>query len=639
MRFERKCEDAYSKLNEKILTVGNSFFQRSWEITDDGPLGIGYVNKLSNTEYNYRSSLREFQFPDGCETEGGKIRGASSETVEEDSFTSKALRVGIRWYFPAKGISIRWDIKIYPESPGMWMCLYAEGNIKGGCLNPSGARCAFMPKMSNVLSAFGYYNDTQNRNKDQTEILREEPVLPGEHVDWANALLQHEKDGGWMLVKESHKCANQQGYDTGMFLQTDDGVAATGWGLRPGDILDWKLRGGWANWFVVWGGDYTCEKALKCFDKKRYPFDGGRDVYIMANTWGSGRAREAAYENSVCQEIDIASELGVDAIQIDDGWQTEPGRQSSDPSVRWMPVRNERFTNGWEPVQDYAKKRNVSLGLWASWAIPVEELIENMRHAGFKYFKIDFANLDSYEKIEGLTEKARSLINASGATVRINWDATENQPRFGHYYGREFGNIYLANRKPENPRKVIYIPRLVLRDAWQISKYLPLSKFQIVYQNIDMVDENFSNAKEYTHDYCLAITLMSSPIFFQELKYLSGEAKKSITPLIKAYKKARGEILSGLVSPIGDKPCDKAISGFQCSASDSHGYILLFRELYNEQSSAYIRLNDVENENVIFENLLTGDRWKADKNPEGEVSFSLPDAPGYLFLKYVLEMK
>ncbi len=637
MRFERKFKDTYSKLEDNILTVGNSFFQRSWEITDDGPLDIGYINKLSNTEYNYRASLREFQFPDGSETEGGKIRGASSEAVGEDGFTSMLLRVGIRWDFPAKGISIRWDVKIYPETPGMWMRLYAEGNIKGGCLKLSGARCAFMSKTSNVLSAFGYYNDTQNRNKDQTEILREEPVLPGEHVDWANALLQHEKDGGRMLVKESHKCANQQGYDTGMFLQTDDGVAVTGWGIRPGDILDWKLRGGWANWFVVWGGGIALEKALKSFDRKRYPFDGGRDVYIMANTWGSGRAREAAYESSICQEIDIASELGVDVIQIDDGWQTEPGWQSSDPSVRWQPVRNTRFESGWESIRDYAKKKNVSMGLWASWAIPDEELIENMRHAGVKYFKIDFANLDSYEKIEDLTEKARSLVSASGGTVRINWDATENQPRFGYYYGREFGNIYLANRKPQNPQKVIYIPRLVLRDAWQISKYMPLNKFQIIYQNIDMVDEKYSNAREYSHDYCLAITLMSSPIFFQELKYLSCKAKKSIAPLIKAYKKSRGEILSGVVSPIGDKPCDKAVTGFQCTAPNEHGYILLFRELYNEQSSVYIKLNDVENQNVIFENLITGNSWKADKNPEGEILFYLPYAPGYLFLKYVLE--
>ena len=638
MNFNKEWHGSYARFDGSILTLGNEFLERSWSIDNNGPQSQSLNNKLSGKNIVIEAPYKDWQLPDGSEPEGGRLAGISAEIVSADGFTSACLRIGARWEYKTKQQTVRWDIKIYPQAPGIWMRLYAQGKASPSL--SAEVRASFMPLDGNNQSAIGYYNDTQNRNKDETEILREEPIKPEEQPNWASVFLNHGDKGGWMTVKESHKCPNQDGYDTGRFGKTGSrgnwsGLTTTGWGLRSEDLKEWKLRGGWANWFVVWGGKMTAQEALKNFDRARYPFDKKRDIYMMANTWGSNRSRDAADFDSIKEEIDRASELGIDVIQIDDGWQTGKGDNTWFGPVRWQPDDEIRFPGGWKDIRAYYKEKGVTPGLWAAWVIPDEELIENLKEGGFKCFKIDFAVLDSYDKIEGLMNKARHLVDASGAQIRINWDVTENPPRVGYFFGREFGNIYLENRKPDFPQSVVYTPRLILRDAWQISRWLPLNKFQITYQNVDRVDSEFSNARDYPHDYALAITLMASPIFFQELKYLSEEAKRTLKPLIKAYREVREEILTGLVTPIGDKPNDAGHTGFQCETDANGGYLLLFRELNNTEPRFTSVLNRVGTSPIKLTDLITGKCWTAEREGE-KISLDIKEAPGYRFLRYEL---
>jgi hypothetical protein len=415
-----------------------------------------------------------------------------------------------------------------------------------------------------------------------------------------------------------------------------NGISTTGWGLKPCDICSWKVRGGWANWVVVWGDKFSAEDALKAFDRARYPFDAARDTFIMANTWGSGRDRKPAHTKSIIKEIDIAKELGVDIIQVDDGWQCDGDTKTWRPPVSWQ-TNDKRFPDGWKMVKEHAKKQGITMGLWSAWIIPTDELIANMKLGDFHSFKLDFAELDNYEKIESLMEKAKHLVNASGNTARINWDVTENPPRVGYYFAREFGNIYLENRKEKMPQSVIYTPRLVLRDAWQLSKWLPLNKFQITYQNPTEVDSEFSDAAKYPYDYCFAITLMGSPIMFMELKYLTDEAKQAIKPIIKAYRKVRREIFSGRVSPIGDKPDGKSFTGFHCEVNENSGYLTIFRELDEPTGKANIKLRNIESNKITLTNLLSGKEAIFNVDEDGRVELSIPKSLDYMFLRYEIK--
>lgn len=636
MNLYKKFEDVYIDYNNDELTIGNSYFERRWDISPNGPISKKFANKLTEVVWEDYNPIVDWQLPDGSEPQNGLLFGINSEIVEEDGFTSSCLRVGVQWTFKDKNIMVRWDIKVYPDAPGMWTRLYVIGSMADVEVDMMGARCAYMPTMGNKFSAFGYYNDTQNRNKDQTEILRDKVVYPKEKVTWANAILNKMDDGGWMTVKESHKCVNQMGYETGGFYHEYNGITTTGWGLKPCDLRTWKVRGGWANWTIVWGRELSAEDALKAFDRARYPFDATRDTYIMANTWGSGRDRKPAYTESIIQEIDLAKELGIDLIQVDDGWQCYKDTNTWIPPVSWK-TDDKRFPDGWKIVREYAKKQGIAMGLWSAWVIPSVELVANMKLGDFHSFKLDFAELDSYEKIECLMEKARHLVDASGNKARINWDVTENPPRVGYYFAREFGNIYLENRKEKNPQSVIYTPRLVLRDAWQLSKWLPLNKFQITYQNPTGVDPDFSDAAKYPHDYCFAITLMGSPIMFMELKRLTVEARKAIKPLIDAYVKVRGEILAGRVSPIGDKPNGRSFTGFQCEVDEKMGYITVFRELDESTGIANIKLHNIGSNKITLTNLLSGEESNTTVSQGGMIDFEIANAPGYLFFKYRCE--
>lgn len=109
-----------------------------------------------------------------------------------------------------------------------------------------------------------------------------------------------------------------------------------------------------------------------------YPV-GPRDIYIQANTWGRSQGRlehrEAASEKNVLTEIDSCADLGIDVLQIDDGWQ-------GDGYDSWKPAP-QRYPAGWERVRARAEERGVKLGLWMAAMPPgLEDLIRNAESTG-----------------------------------------------------------------------------------------------------------------------------------------------------------------------------------------------------------------------------------------------------------------
>ncbi len=89
----------------------------------------------------------------------------------------------------------------------------------------------------------------------------------------------------------------------------------------------------------------------------------------------------------------------------------------------------------------------------------------------------------------------------------------------------------------------------------------------------------------------MAKTLMGSPVFFQETKYYSKEARDQIRPLLAVYRQHRDEISEGYVFPVGKKPDNKSWTGFQNVQPQSNsGYLTLFRELHNAETKSRLKL-------------------------------------------------
>ncbi len=644
---------AWTEGDKLFVTTGQ--VRRMWQWT-----GGGFATSevaVEGSPLVWAASVVEcdWQLPDASDATDALLQSLVAGESDDDGFTSQHVRVVATIAYPKKGLTLKCSVWAYPGGPGIRTHLQAmrvgdqvvapPAGLQGG---PGDARVDRVPAgdAANRRRYFGYYNETQQRNDTHQDLLKEEvvagPLKHREWCSWASVACVESKAGGIALVKESHKCVNQRGVAGGEFVvDPATGLTCTGWGLTAADVSADHFTPGWATWTIAWaGGDIERETAFKQFDRLRYPIDPARDIYIQANTWGStangSDARRAAAEPSVIKEIETCAEMGIDVLQIDDGWQVSPGNSGWQPGDQGWKPHKECYPDGWKTVRDLAAKRNVKLGLWAAAEpISLDELKASFTEGNFFQYKLDFAVLKTRAAIDALMTKVRTFIQWTGHRVRVNWDVTENPPRYGYFFAREYGPIYLENRKPERPRSVVYRPHTVLRDLWQASKYLNLHRIQGSIQNVDRVDPEFSDARLHSHTYATMIPLMSIPLFFCETKYYTPAAKEEIRKLLAVYKEHRAEIYGGIVYPIGDKPDNQSWTGFQSHLEDKNaGHLTIFRELGNPSAQHAIRLARVPGKSIRLNDLLSGKSWDQPVADDGTIQLRIDHAPGCLFLRY-----
>ncbi len=636
------------------LTADTGLMTRTWKWIGNGFSTTKVTEKPSGSSWTKENGLCDWQMPDATEPPAAEIVSLVALPGNDEGFTSEHLCVTADIRYPS--LDVRLVVWVYPGTPGIRTHLSARlGEIRtskkedGPPLQGGGdfARIDTLPLGSTDCRRrlFGYYNDTQNRNDTSMDILKEHvlehPLSGREFCPWASAMCVETSASGIAMVKESHKCVNQKGHNAGEFTcDEENGIVNTGWGLREDEVRADRFSNAWGSWCIVWsGGDFERQTAFKAFDKARYPIDPERDIYVQANTWGStpsgAEARNAAGEASVLEEIEVCRELGIDCLQIDDGWQVPADSPSWNPGDNGWHPHPEKYPEGWKNVKAKAEECGVGLSLWApATAISEEELVENFEEVGFKQFKLDFAVLKSRDEIDDLMIKVRNFVVRTGHKVRINWDVTEVSPRYGYFFAREYGCIYLSNRKPVRPQSVVYRPHTNLRDWWQISRYLNLHRFQCSIQNVDMVDKERSDAHLHSHAYCVAAALMGIPLFFLETKFYSEAARAEVRKVLDAYRPHRDAIYSGNVCPVGSKPNNASWTGFQCIVDDASGYLTIFRERCCQSETGSIDLHRAGGKTLELTNLMTGDTTVHQAGPEGTINFTIPVAPGFIFASY-----
>ncbi len=521
--LELSMAKAYTLDNQ--LVVSSGVMKRTWNWTGSGFQTIGIEDLESGREWCTKEARfsSDWSLPGLInDTTRAELVSLTAKISDDEHFTSKHIEVVAEIHYETQ-VAVQYLIWVYPDSPGIRTQLKVKalhGMDQTTAVNLP-ARNEYIPLDWSGLNrrAIGYYNDTQRRNAGNLRLLREElftgSVLQPEKYDWASLLIAEDKSGGLVLVKESHKCVNQPGLSTGAFYADDKGFSSTGWGILAKEILADRWRTCWAHWLIPYtGGGEERELAIKRFDRARYPVDPDLDIYILANTWGSGNNSEASREENVLLEIDVQSDLGIDVQQIDDGWQNPKGLGWIS-TTEWVP-HADRYPEGWQHVVSSAKEKDMKLGIWFAvgslnnaflekygdkWYAGLEDIKQVYDQGKFTYYKFDMVNLNNYDDLESLMGMARKFIQYSGHSTRINWDVTELEARTGYYFGRDLGNIYLANRKSKLGKSVVYVPYIMLRDAWQVSKYVNLNKFQVSIQNIDETDREVSNGHLYNHPY------------------------------------------------------------------------------------------------------------------------------------------
>lgn len=623
-----------------VLRVTTGRMERRWALTEQGLRTLSVEDPVSGARFAGAPSAGgsdwslEGWLPDGAK---GQLESLQSKVDDDDGFTSPHLEIDVRFVYPG-GLQVRYAIWAYPLARGLRTQLWLRGTAPAG-VPPGPARIDWVPGAGEGVHwrYFGYYNDTQHRNDWDKPILREEVRDTGVAVDWASGAAMERAGAGLLLVKESHKCVNQPGVETGGFRSEEGGLGNTGLRLKAADLRPDHERWAWASWCVLYdGSDGDRELALKSFAAARFPIDPARDVYSAANTFGSGGSDRVvslamAHEDEVLPEIDSVAELGIDRLQLDAGWSDVGGPKTTRV---WHPDPR-LYPEGWKRVVARAQARGVGLGLWApSTAISLAELEWNYDRGGFLDWKLDYARLANADLIDANIAKVREFLTYTRHRSQVIWDLTENAPRYGYFWAREYGGAWLANRKPAVPANAVYKPGVLLRDVWQLARYVNLNKVQIAVQNIDRVSPVLSDARRYHHPYCVAIGLAGIPMFFGTTRLYTPGERAEIKPLLAAWERHNRELFASVIFPIGDAPSGRTWTGFQFRHGAGDGYLLIFREPDNPDAAHRLPLRWLGSRHLTLEDLRTGRLTAVTADGGGEVGFRIPRAADFLFLRY-----
>ncbi len=231
-----ELNDARLEWTGDQLLATSGAFSRCWRLVPSGLLTCA----LSNGATHWVDEVGEAP---GCDWSVWQLITAASEAelmdmkieaVEAPPLTSPHVRAVLDFRYAETEVVARYEVQVFPGAPGVRTQLSLRAMRPMGkdevpsWLLQSYAESLPLDPSPLERDAIGYYNDPQHRNHDDTPILRREARAGAlaeqrrEVYDWANILCLERGDDGLALVKESHKCVNQSGIDTGAFVEEGD---------------------------------------------------------------------------------------------------------------------------------------------------------------------------------------------------------------------------------------------------------------------------------------------------------------------------------------------------------------------------------------------------------------------------------
>ena len=661
---------ASARFENGQLTVCTGAVERKWQWTGSGLQTISLRDASTGREYAVAGTGgNDWELPGVLSPHaGGSLVKVTARTSDDDGFTGKFIEVVATVSYLSDHLQMQYVVWAFPGAPGLRTQLRlkaldgfdptakqkADPKDKppsvsfadrpyidcGGAKLAPGARVELLPldfSVANSRRYWGYYNDPGNRASASTPMLEEKvikgwPVFQNEVITWASGESVDFGGAGVIVVKESAKAVNQPAHLTGAFFSSPKGLAVTGPGVEMTEIVPDRFRECWATWAIVYsGGDDGMQKALKQFDAARYPVFPKRDLFILSNTWGPAApiGTKFAAQDHVLREISEGAKLGIDVVQIDDGWQKSGGGSGA---RSFLP----KYENGWAGIKAAADHAGVRMGLWVAIRnADLADLKKDIDELGFIAWKADFDHLASRGDYESRISKFREVMKYAPEKTQFSLCPEYEAPRYGWYYAREYGSIFFQNIQEGLPAHLTFVPFQVLHQHWFMAKYFPANKLQVMLQNPKRTRKDFSDASLHSHAYCFAMGLPFVPCFFQSSAFLDEAGKKELTALISAYKTSREDIFTATTYPIGDEPCNGAWTGFQMVSNRRNGgHLLLFRELHNQEPQHAVQLKFLAGKSLLLTNLMSGEHSTITVNKEGNAEFQINDPADFRLLRY-----
>ena len=596
---EMEFKGCYAKWAEGRLTVGNAVFERVWVAGETGLTPVSFLLKNPDIEW-LSGSVRKAKVNGVLEVKSSigrrSIVGAEGVRLEVAAKGQRTQRVSL-WVFPAAA-----GVLIEP--------LDSEAGGKG----------------LKDAQASGIEVDAQQKNVATAVAGAETLALGPQHLRVTQVTLMDQTDNHnelvsereWMLMLNEAKFGVQ-----GCVLTAENVIDGTGLAFlklaplpharQDKEAVDFNVSPGaravaaFFNGYPVAvlgyrGGRIGSTRALHAFQRCLREFRPGRDGLFLSNTWGD-RSRDARINEAfLLKEIDAGAALGVDVVQIDDGWQK--GRSANSVAARGKGVWNgywaadpnfwnadpARFPNGLEKVVKAARDKGLNFGLWfgpdssndaANWQKDADHLLGFHRSMGINFFKIDSMKTLNVESLRRQRAMFDRMLEGSNGAITFDLDVTA-EIRPGYFGLPDIGPLFVENRYTDFHR---YWPHQTLRNLWMLSQTVDPLRLRIEVlnntRNTDKYPDDPLAPSLYKPDTLFAVAMMASPLGWFEVSNLPPEFAAQMRPLVAAWKAERARMHGWAIVPVGAAPDGVAWTGFVSAAADGMGggYALLFREL------------------------------------------------------------
>ena len=384
-----------------------------------------------------------------------------------------------------------------------------------------------------------------------------------------------------------------------------------------------------------------CEEKCRRFLQSR---QGCHGLVSMSNTWGDKNGSTRVCREFVLKEIDAASELGIDIVQIDDGWQVgdTAWRSERDELGRifrdgYWECNRERFPDELAPIVEYAGSKGIKTGMWfapdthdcyAHLERDCKVLKKAYDEWGIRFFKLDMYSVRNDEEKQKMLSLLEYL-HAFGNDVTVQMDITRHS-RLNYLAAKQYGTVFVENRYTGSGNS---FPHRILRNLWMICRYVPASRFQFEIVNPDLNTELYSEddpfaPSRYDIDYLFASVMLCNPLFWMELQFLSEERKLQLQNIMKVWKEHRDALAECDISPIGQKPCGRSFTGFAAAVDGKVKYLLLFREVTKNESAVIPLEIDAADIEIIATNAECNIKVR-----DGSVEVNMSKPRSYAFIK------